>query len=70
MPRLVSNDYHSYLLRMWRVKDNDTFHWRVTLEQVDSGVKYSFNSLEALMAFLEQTAQLSAGLSAGEANTE
>jgi hypothetical protein len=31
------SDYHSFLLRVWRVKENDEEGYRATLEHVDTG---------------------------------
>lgn len=46
------SDYHSYLLRLWRVKqDGDA--WRASLEDVQSGELHGFADLDALLRYLE-----------------
>ena len=61
-------DYLSYLLRLWRVNDDGTFHredgesehaggkgvWRASLESVRTGERRSFASLEELFEFLRE----------------
>ncbi len=55
-------DYQAFLLRLWRVKEDGQLAWRVSLEQVDSGEKHGFSSLEELFAFIERFTQSTAGL--------
>ena len=47
------SDYHSYLLRMWRVKDEIGGSWRASLEEVHSGELHGFADLAALLRYLE-----------------
>jgi len=42
----------SYLLRIWRVKDEGLVHWRALLEDPSSGERRGFADLEALFAYL------------------
>ena len=49
----ITKDYHSYLLRPWRVRD-DGHHWRASLEDVRSGELHGFEDLAALQRFLEE----------------
>jgi hypothetical protein len=49
----AQSDYHSYLLRMWRVKDEAGGSWRASLEEVDSGELHGFADLAALLGYLE-----------------
>ena len=49
----AQSDYHSYLLRMWRVKDETGGSWRATLEEVESGELLGFPDLAALLGYLE-----------------
>ena len=51
----VQSDYHSYLLRMWRVQ-GDEVHWRATLEDVQTGELHGFPDLAALLVYLEALA--------------
>jgi hypothetical protein len=49
-------DYLSYLLRLWRVKENGDAAWRAALESAQTDQARGFESLEALFQFLrEQT---------------
>ena len=49
----VQSDYHSYLLRMWRVQGDKGVDWRATLEEVHSGELHGFPDLAALLGYLE-----------------
>ena len=46
--------YYSYLLRLWQVKKDDGQEWRASLENVETGEKHGFASLEELFVFLKQ----------------
>jgi hypothetical protein len=46
--------YYSYLLRMWQVPINDERTWRIQLENVQTGEKSGFASLENLLIYLNQ----------------
>ena len=48
---LDQKDYQSYLLRLWRVKD-DGDSWRASLQDVRSGKLLGFSDLEELFAYL------------------
>lgn len=51
------SDYHSYLLRLWRVNGGEE-GWRASLEGAHSGGRRGFAGLEELFGFLRrQTAQ-------------
>ena len=52
----IQPDYHSYLLRLWRAQD-DGYAWRASLEEVESGERRSFASLEALWDYLCQACE-------------
>jgi hypothetical protein len=45
-----ANDYHAYLLRIWR--DGQESPWRTSLVDPHSGEKMSFASLEQMWSFL------------------
>ena len=47
------NDYQSYLLRIWRVREGNQIQWRITLEDIRSGKVSGYSSLEALFEFLQ-----------------
>ena len=45
-------DYHSYLLRLWRVKVKAQTIWRASLECPHTGERLGFADLEALWRYL------------------
>jgi hypothetical protein len=47
-------DYLSYLLRLWRVREEGQDAWRASLQHPGSGERVSFRTLEELFAFLRQ----------------
>jgi hypothetical protein len=47
-------DYYSFLLRLWRVKEQGEQGWRASLEDVGSSEKRGFDCLEDLLAYLNQ----------------
>ena len=47
-----NQDYHAYLLRLWRVGQADQPRWRVLLERVDTHEQRSFASLEEAFEYL------------------
>ena len=52
MTPLDPQDYRSYLLRLWKAReDHET--WRASLERVDTGERRGFASLGALYEFLQ-----------------
>ncbi len=46
--------YISFLLPLWRVKENHRQIWRASLEDVESGEKCGFTSLEDILVYLRQ----------------
>ena len=49
---------YSFLLRLWQVPANEEHDWRILLENVQTGEKCGFASLEEFLAYLCQvTAQ-------------
>ena len=58
--------YLAYMLRLWQV-DGELPVWRASLEDVRTGEKYGFGSLELLFRFLTEQVRSKpeAGLSAG-----
>ena len=48
----VQREYHSYLLRLWRVRD-DGHHWRASLEDVQTGELCGFADFKALVKYLQ-----------------
>jgi hypothetical protein len=59
MVKLMRNrgDYHSFLLRLWRVGDEGG--WRVSLTRVADEKRLNFARLEDAMSFLEAQTRLS-----------
>jgi hypothetical protein len=54
--------YLAYLLRLWRVNDEEGPVWRASLESPHTGERHGFANLELLFAFLEEkTAELAQG---------
>jgi hypothetical protein len=49
--------YHAYLLRLWLVKWNEKWVWRVSLENVHTGERHTFASMEPFVAFLREVEQ-------------
>jgi len=47
-------DYISYLLRLWRVSDEEEAVWRASLESPHTGERLAFACLEDLFDFLRQ----------------
>jgi hypothetical protein len=45
-------DYQSYLLRLWRVGDDEEPTWRALLKSAYTGQQVGFGSLEELFGFL------------------
>lgn len=51
--------YHSFLLRLWQVQENEHTVWRASLESSHTGERWGFADVDALCEFLyEQTAIL------------
>ena len=48
----TTSDYHSYLLRLWRVRD-DGQRWRASLEDVQTGEMRGFENVKALVMYLQ-----------------
>jgi hypothetical protein len=48
--------YKAYLLRMWQVNRDGEWALRASLENVHTGERRGFASLDALIEFLRQTA--------------
>jgi hypothetical protein len=51
--------YLAYMLRLWRVEDDETPCWRASLETPHTGERRVFASLEALFVYLR--AEMDAG---------
>jgi len=47
-------DYLSYLLRLWRVSDDDKPVWRASLQDPQTGERIGFAGMEALFDFLRR----------------
>jgi hypothetical protein len=49
-------DYLSYLLRLWRVSDDEQPVWRALLKSSHTGQQAGFGSLDALFEFIRAQA--------------
>lgn len=50
--------YLSYLLRLWVVENQEGYVWRCSVEDVQTGERYGFASLESLISFLRHATVL------------
>ncbi len=48
------NDYASYLLRVWQVESDGKRTWRASLENVHTGERHGFASIEMMFTFLQE----------------
>lgn len=62
--RITKQRYHSFLLRLWLVNEQEGLAWRASLENPHTGERLGFASLERLFAFLQDQA---ADIATGEA---
>jgi len=62
--------YLAYLLRAWRVVRNGEAVWRASLEDVDTGERHGFASLEALFAYLREELRRGEGPAPEEARDD
>ena len=53
---LKKDDYHAYLLRLWRVRENEGSHWRASLENVQTGELHGFEDVDGLRSYLDEIA--------------
>jgi hypothetical protein len=53
MCRVNGKTYLSYLLRLWRVRQNGFDVWRASLEDTSTRERRGFDGLKALLKFLE-----------------
>ena len=60
--------YKAYMLRLWPARSGGQTTWRAMLEDVRTGDRRGFGSLEALFAFL--AAQTDAASAAGAGNRD
>jgi hypothetical protein len=64
--RIAKQRYHSFLLRLWLVNEQEGSTWRASLENPHTGERLGFASLERLFAFLQDQA---ADIATGEAGS-
>jgi hypothetical protein len=55
--RKKEENYHSFLLRLWRVIRNGKHIWLAGLEDPYTGKRKSFASLEELISYLKEQIQ-------------
>ena len=46
--------YRAYLLRLWQVRSGGQLEWRASLEDVRSGERHGFATLDLLITYLWQ----------------
>ena len=63
-------DYQSYLLRLWRVSDDEEPAWRASLQSSRSGEQVGFDSLEELFEYLRGKTGVGASVNAGRKKEE
>ena len=51
---MPSTTYFSYVLRMWQTQTDTRLEWRASLENIETGEKHGFTSLDDLLVFLKQ----------------
>ena len=51
---MPSTTYFSYVLRMWQAQTDTRLEWRASLENIETGKKHGFASLDDLLVFLKQ----------------
>jgi len=51
--------YHSYLLRLWSVKEDNILVWRASLEEASTGEKKAFKNLDELCQYLKSKTAVS-----------
>jgi len=49
----LSANYHSFLIRLWKIKQEDVFVWRASLENPQTGEVLGFENLRVLFKYLE-----------------
>jgi hypothetical protein len=59
-------DYLSYLLRLWRVSDDEEPAWRALLKSAHTGRQVGFGTLEELFEFLRMQADMPSTASRGQ----
>ena len=52
--KIRSEQYYSYLLRLWPIKWNEHWIWRAILENIHTGERTGFASMDALLVFLQE----------------
>jgi hypothetical protein len=59
----VQPEYLSYLVRLWRVSDDEEPAWRALLKSSQTGQQVGFGSVDALFDYLRREAGLESGKS-------
>ncbi len=65
----VQPEYLSYLVRLWRVSDDEEPTWRAVLKSSQTGQQMGFGSLEALFDYVRREAGLEPRANEGDALT-
>jgi hypothetical protein len=66
--RITKQRYHSFLLRLWLVDEQEGLTWRASLENPHTGERLGFATLERLFIFLQDQCEFfpSSNLTKGE----
>jgi len=62
--------YHSFLLRLWQVKENEHTTWRASLESSHTGERWGFADVDALCVFLHEQTAILAGIDRPDRSSE
>ncbi len=54
---MVSPMYHSFMLRLWRDDQADDCEWHSQVDHMQSGRRWSFDTVETLLDFLRRQAE-------------
>ena len=57
MKNRETEDYHSYLLRLWREQNSRGVAWRASVECIQNAEWHGFANIEELFEFLRREAQ-------------
>jgi hypothetical protein len=56
----VPATYHAYLLRLWREEKEGTIQWHSQIDHIQSGRRWSFDTLDRLLDFLRRQTEVPA----------
>lgn len=62
------NDYVSFILRLWRARDEEQLTWRASLENPRTGERVGFGNLDELFDHLRHQTEATGRYAADEGN--